>query len=115
MITEITREVEQLNILGHVVNIKPITKASMNKIKALGDRGDLGIDEFEEILKIGIGDDAFYEVFPDDDSMDIEVMLRAALAVYEKFLDKNIATIQNFSNKYSPNRAARRAANKKNN
>lgn len=113
MITEITKEVEQLKILNHIVDLKPITKASMNKIKSLADNGDLGLDEFEEILKIGIGEEAFKLVFPDDDSLDIEVMIKAALTVYEKFLDKNIEAINQFSNKYSPNRAARRASNKK--
>lgn len=110
MITEINREVEQIKILGNTVDLIPITKASIKQIQSLGERaGGLDLADFEEILKIGIGADAFNKVFPDDESMDIEIMVKAALVVYEKFLDKNIDNIQRFSQKYSPNRAARRA------
>lgn len=109
---EIKREVEQMNIMGKVVDLKPITKASINKIKEMGNNKQLGIEDFEEILKIGIGEDAFREVFPDDESMDMEIMIKASLAVYEKFLDNNLSAMENFSNKYNPNRAARRASKK---
>ena len=70
------------------------------------------MEDFESILKIGIGEDAFNEVFPTDEDMDLEIMIKAALVIYEKFLDKNIENITRFNQKYSPNRAARRT-NKK--
>lgn len=113
MIREITKEKEQLKIMGHIVDLKPITKASIDKMMELGGSGKASFDEFEEMLKIGIGDEQYNEVFPDAEHTDIEVMIQAALAVYEIFMDKNLSHIEGFKNKYNPNRASRRAANNK--
>lgn len=107
---EIKKQVEQIKILDKVVDLKPITKASVEKIQNLrSNKENLSFDDFEEILKIGIGEDAFKEVFPSDEETDITVMIEAALAVYGRFIDTNVNNMNKFSNKYSPNRAARRA------
>lgn len=107
---EITRSVDQISILGNVIDLKPITKTTMKEIENMqSESSNLSFDDFEKILKLGIGEEAFNKVFPDEDSMDIEVMLQSALAVYEKFMDKNMEHIQSFNKKYSPNRAARRS------
>ena len=118
MITKIERKVQQLDILGKVVDLKPITQATMDKIEAMQNMKMSGIDDFKELLKLGIGEDKYKEVFPTPEDEDFEVIIDAGLVVFEVFVDATENRVQSFKDKmtaekYSPNRAARRQTKKK--
>lgn len=118
MIKNIEREVRQLNILGKIVDLKPITQSTMDKIKAMQNKEMSGIEDFKDLLKLGIGEDKYKEVFPSPDDEDFEIIIDSGLAVFEIFVEaikertdkfgKNIA-----GERYSPNRATRRQTQKK--